>query len=384
MFMLRSSLAWFYEETFRWGQLVWQTFDAGARFASLPDEQKETYTPQALLSALQSASLDGGYERLGAQLETSKLLPTTIYTSPRSVDPNTCVITPARSVQMMKHRIDDMSISCLVNAVQPRHERLSVTVRPGISDFGGQVEELTQTSYMLDVESRAESVAVMSYETDRGLRQFSRRGVSSSVYYSGGEFRSSNADVVRALASKAARVALERAHCVRLTIDTTAEAIIDIDLRDRVRIVDARLPGGQATGKVIGWDVEFGSSETGQLVLMCPVSTGDGDVAELNVDMIEIEGDVSIDTTPTMAAVRSGNAMSLVTMMEVIDPAVDQDYVIGGTDEGTTIDAPESRIPQTGIALELADLTPADYDDLETTEIKLAPFELILPRGITL
>src|SRR5690606_19500628 len=62
------------------------------------------------------------------------------------------------------------------------------------------------------------------------IQQIARRGVSASVFRSGGQFRESCRDIVEAVARYAARIAIERAHCVWLRIDIPATHILDLDL----------------------------------------------------------------------------------------------------------------------------------------------------------
>lgn len=364
---------------------AWSVFDAGDRFALLDAADKATYTPNALRSALQSLRADGGFEVLSSSMVTRELTPTRVYTAPREVDTATCVITPAESVDIMRHEIESIKIECLVNAIQPRRERLSVTVKPEISDFGGQVEELLETEYMLDAESRAHFTHVMSFSTGQyTLAQFSRSEVDPSIFYRDGAFRASNTDVVEALTRKAAKIALERAHCVQLTVETSVEEILHLDLRDRVRIVDARLPGGLAVGKIIGWDVTFGASQAGQIVVMCPISRSTANEASVDFFDPEIEGSVNIDTTSTMRAVRDGDSLHLITDLTLTDTAEQQYAQIGDTDEHNVIQDPTSQMARTGVTMQFADLTPVEADALDTTVIKLKKYTLKLPEGITL
>lgn len=364
---------------------AWGQFDAASpHFASIDPARQLTYTPEALRNSMSAVQLDGGFERLASGIETVQLAGSmTVFTTQRGVDPRSCNVIHSKKVQFPEHRIDSMSLECAVSALQPRREILEITVESGIVGYSGEMSALDETIYVADMEARARTARVMSYQTGRGRPvQFVRRGVAPSVFSSGGDFRESCTDIAEAIARYGARQLIERAHCIQIVVSVPAEDILDIDLRDRVRIVDVRLPGGQAVGKVAGWDIEIGETAVGQLVLACPISSGSGDTASVDVSDIRVVGDISIDSTPTLDAVKTGDAFALVTRFELVDAAPEQIDAIGGSTPDEPIPDPETQIPQTGVLVEFVDLVPTDYDVLDPTRVRLADFPLTLPQGI--
>lgn len=366
-------------------QLIYGKFNAAAELSALPASERTTFTPNALADAAKNIALDGGYELLSSSIETSPLLPLTVYTSARTVDPATCVVTKAARVNMMEHQIVDLHLDVLAQAVQPRRERFRVSVAPLLLPFGGEADA-EEIVYLTDAEKRAETVQVLSYEPRPGsLVQFFKRGVGASIFTSGGAYRETVQDIVDALVRRAARTAIERAHCVQLTIDTTAEVAISLTLKDRVRVTDARLPAGVATGKIVGLEVEFGQSDRGRIVLACPVSDSiDVHEAEIQYSSMSVLPGFSIDTTSNLEAVRNGSAPALVDSFSLIDAGDVQRAEIDGTTETYVIADPEDAVSKTGIMLHLRDLSPSDVENLDEAVIEFAPVSLILPEGIRL
>lgn len=369
-------------------QRRYAVFNAAGRFGAVEGALRRTLTPNALRDAITSASTDGGYEILSGNLETSLHQTHEVYISEKVVDPTSCVITQkAGKAEVDEYSIDSLEIDTLVQAVQPRREYLKVRVTPELQALGGE-SDITETLYMSDADARAQSIQVLSYNPGNGVgvRQFSKRGVSASLFSSGGAFRESCSDIVAALATRAARQLIEAAHCVELTIATTAETAMSVTLKDRVRINDVRLPAGYAIGKVVGIDYTLSETDSGQIMLACPISadaTGRNEV-ELVMPAPDIDITSPIVTTATMAALISGDPYTMTTSFALSDTAEDQLTPISGTTEEIVIEDPESRIPKTGIEIEFRDLQPMDADDVEPTRMAYAPITLRLPEGIQL
>jgi hypothetical protein len=366
-------------------QLVYGKINAAAEISALPAGERTTFTPNALIDAAKNISLDGGYELLSASLETTPLVPLEIFTSARTVDPATCVVTRAKRVSMQEYRIDGVDLEVMVQAVQPRRERFRVSVAPLLLPFGGEADA-EEIVYLTDAERRAETVKVMSYSPRPGsLVQFSKRGVGASIFTSGGAYRASIHDITDALVRRAARTAIERAHCVQLTIDTSAETAISLTLKDRIRIIDARLPAGIATGKITGIELTFGQTDSARIVIACPVSDSiDVDAVDIQYSAQEVLPEFVIDTTSTLQAVSAGDESELVLECALIDAGDVQRDEIDGTTETSVIADPEAAVPKTGLTLSLRDLTPVDVDTLDEAVISFAPVAVILPEGIRL
>lgn len=380
-----------------WEQIEYGKVDIAAQFDLIDDYKKRTLTPLALADSLRSIKMTGGYELLTTSVSTSAMLPIDVYTSERSVDPATCIVTPAQKSQVMRHSIDDIAIETICTASQPRKERITVTVVPGLKPVGGE-SDVAETLGLYDPEHHAYVSRYISYRrnpAEPGLTTTTRYGVLGSIFMASGGLRASTQDIINATARRAARIAAIRAHCVRLTIDTTAEAAAEITLKDRIQVYDARLPGGTATGKVIGVGIDLtGSSASGQIILACPVSDttykpGNTIATEGIERMIKptggaIEDGWSIAQTAHINAVRDGDAMHLTESMDIIDGADVQEPLINYTDEDNVISDPQNVIPPTTIDIQMTDLDPTDIELMPVTMLKYKAFDLRLPEGISL
>src|SRR5690606_36298028 len=96
-----------------------------------------------------------------------------------------------------------------------------------------------------------------------------------------------------------------------------------LTLKDRVRIYDARLPGGVAVGKVDGLEFDFSNAAIASISLMCPVSdpaqlsslavgVGTDGLAKVLVNSTISSADL-IENTDILDAVGAGNGAALVS-----------------------------------------------------------------------
>lgn len=402
-------------ETTDFAEHVFNAVDLGDALVSIPADKRATFTPIALEDSVSKITLDGGYQMLSSSIEYSihaeKLK---VYTKKKRVDPFTCIITPAEFVEYPRNNISDLRINALVEAVQDRRETLRMPVRPAISHFGGSVQ-VTETSSLSNAGALAETTHSITYQTKRtnyGIgggqltttHWITRYGVAGSIWRSGGAVRATCVPSLEAMARRAARVAVERAHCVELTIETIDPAALDLTLKDRVRIYDIRLPGGTAVGKVTTIEKNFnGAAAIVRMVLSCPVSDPD----QLSTGLFGVNGlaeiivpsafssVMPIPYTNQMLAVIDGRAQYLVEHIELIDGIEEQLEEMGETDpRDHQIEIPESKMPETGIALRLADLSPASPDSLGPNPVNpadprgpifvLEPVIVRLPEGISL
>lgn len=368
-------------------EVAWGKVDLGSQLTIMvPDADRATYTPNALANAVRGITLDGGYELLASSLETQESTRLTVHSKAQRTDPATCAIIPSEKTHFRKHIITDLKIEALVTASQPRSEILRVSVEPSLAPFGGEVSE-TEYLSLGDCETRARTIHSFTYfPTQTSSISMSRLGVGRSIFASGGQFRSSCRDIYDALIKRAARIAIERAHCVRLTVETTAEVVLGLDLRDRVEVRDVRLPGGVATGKIVGWDIEINNAAIGRLVLAVPISgrRGSNDAAAVSDAAPVFRTAVNGATTAAMSAVRNSTDAYFVERLEIIDAAPEQEAALAGSTATSPIEEPDKQLPRSGIAISLADLSPTELESLRKTELETVAVSVTLPDGISL
>lgn len=392
-------------ETTAFEQSLWKKVDLGSAISMIPSPARVTYTPESLRSAVESITLDGGYELKSADIEFSPGIPFVIYTDKRKVDPGTCAVIPAKSVKYTRNTIADLRLTTFINAAQDRREILEVPVQARISDIGGAVQ-LTETSAISDAERFAETTHSLTYETYRAntgigggtlttTHWTTRYGVGSRVWDFGGGPSADLQACLRAMVRRAARIAVERAHCVRLTILTEADQVLDLTLKDRVRVYDNRLPGGVAVGKITGIEMSFGITALATIFVSCPLSdpadlspvtAGGGldGLAQITINPTFSHVD-PVPNTGAMNAVDAGAVNSLVTSIEILDGVVEQEAACGGTDPvSEQIPDPESVMPKTGIEMSFLDLSPLPVDILGDRRLTLTPVIIRLPEGISL
>jgi hypothetical protein len=79
------------------------------------------------------------------------------------------------------------------------------------------------------------------------------------------------------------------------------------------------------------------------------------------------------------------NAGELVRFIEFTDDSREQEAVMGITnDRDTQIEFPDDKMPQTGIRMELLDLSPVDQGTLPEVKLRLDDVTIRLPEGISI
>ncbi|KIN72675.1 hypothetical protein [Sulfitobacter guttiformis] len=393
-------------ETTEFRHQEWAKVDLGDAFSiSVPEAERGTYTPLALKDALATITLDGGYRLLSTNAEFRATAPMRVYTDKKRVDPFTCIITKPEFVEYPLNEIEEMTIEAIVEAVQDRQETLRVDVRAAIQQIGG-VSQVTEETSIQNAEKLAETTSSYSYKTYRenpGIgggtltrtHWITRYGVNSSVWSRSGEFNPECSASLRAMVRRAARIAIERAHCVTLTAQTFDTAAMTLTLKDRVRIYDARLPSGVAVGKVTGIEVSMvDQASLVTLSLSCPVSdpeslsTAPGGGPD-GLASVQINEDITsmsnIVHPPAISAVIGRDASYMVEQMELIDGQVEQELKMGLTDERfVQIEFPDAEMPKTGFSMDLGDLSPVPVENIPPVTIRMGDTIINLPEGITL
>lgn len=356
-----------------------------------------TLTPEALSQALQSPIIDGGgFEFLEASLQTTKMRDLNIVTSKRQVDPFTCVVTPATVEQIPVHRIDNGTLNVLAFAEQPRREVLKFRMKPMIQDIGGG-EVVTEHVTIANIGNRIRKFVPYSFKDAQGnLTQKAKKlAARRKIWFDeSGTFRPENQDILHTLAFRAAKILNERSHCVELTLNVRLQAAIGLSLKDRLRVVDSRLNGGQAMGKITSISYSINSSEEATVTISCPISApAEARTADYRFSYwFDHDGDE--DQPPAAQAVdalRNGSVNAhnfFVEDFRLENLEADQmQNLANHTEENvnaTALPDPLSEVPPTGFTVDLAEANPIDLEELGDHEVRLMPAELRLPQGIVL
>lgn len=381
----------------------------------------ETATPREFKDAVRKMNASGGHifvlEKDVRAIATSGH----VYTSHKAkVEPITCIIQPKRisTAAVVEYEID---FKAAVTVVQRRREVAELTVTPNLWKMGG-ASDVSFDVPVYDAEDLATYERSMSYQTGQwisiGGNEIPTTGtvvfknIGRSVFVKNGVIE--NLLVLRALVGQAVREAVQRAHCVRLSLDIAASAVEGVRVGSRVRVHDGRIPGGRATGKVVALAMSWTSSATAILEILCPIS-GSGDVSGPDVTaevgagggLIRVLGSLSApaDFSPpisqSLIALEGGDAVpftgqvtSSMTYLSTggadfqekqIDAISKENDLSPGFGEGRTasndIDDIEEFID--GTTISIAFRTPPHNDNLEsmTTRYSAGSFRVVLPEG---
>jgi hypothetical protein len=378
-------------------QSEWNKINAAVRFIDIPLQERTTLTPNALVSAASKLTLGGGFEHLGSDVKTTVIGSEKIWTKTKVTDPFTCIIKRGESATQPIHRIDSIDVTCIVNALQPRTEELSVSVAALIGSIGSASADVDEDYVsVFDGQKLARYTKTFTYipRNINASKSVRRTSVGSSVFFSNGDLRDTTHDIVRAIVRRAAREAIIRAHCVELTVTVRADIAAALTLKDRVTIIDLRLPGGRATGRVVGIDLNFGTQTDGVIILSCPVPSGagipageviDAGLAKICIPEFSLQSFDSLIIPAAIDAVDSADARFLAPVFELTDAGTTQRSAIAGTDEtGPIVADPAAAIPQTGISIDFADLSAAIPEDVPLRNFKLKTCYVELPTGISI
>lgn len=372
-----------------------------------------TYTPDALIQSLRGVRLDGAYELLYSDAtktidNTSSDVenPLKIFTSEERKDPLTCVIRGADFVEYDLYEIQNPELVTLISATQPRREFFNVTVEPDIQDVPDE-DEIEDEVQILEPEKLSQSQFSVTYSRQReggaSITTINSKEVRASAFLyedfevpsSGRRTRQSAEKTIQALIRRGVRKAVQRAHAVELTIDLPAVVALQFSLTSRARVVDARLPGGQAVGKVVGISATFGEKDRAELTISCPVSsdaTPSGDqldglerVSSMSADRFSSPPSFPVETN-IIRDLKSGQGFDISTFANNITIRSDADTqssTWSGTDGvDTWVEAP--KIAPTEIEFDLGSLEPTDVDTLTNTSTVLDTVRVYLPEGIEL
>lgn len=397
-----------------WQQKEYGDINIAERFPKSHPDQSLTLTPDAMRKALSSIQLDGGYSMLSASLDAIPSQPRISWwiTKPET-DPWSCITVYPDYRQVRTHIINSIDVRAEVVAVQERTETLEITVRPQIADIGS-AEDVRETLEAVNVERLIEESRTVSYparpDKPHLINQVTRWGVGDTLFRGPlGMIRPPAQKIVAAAIGRAARIAIQRAHCIEIIINVAARDAVEITLRDRIRVYDRRLPGGYAVGRVYGLEWTLSSrGEAGKIILRCPVSTsGDRDSADV-IGGDEITTNTPIFNTPVILAVRTGDAQYLTTDLQVHDFASEQREAMGidpahptppaemqppdDPDDDVVSDEPypvEGLWPPlkdpttTTISVDLRDLSPRDIEDMPVLRLALSDVIVSLPAGVS-
>lgn len=368
----------------------------------------ETLTPNALVDSMKSPAVDGsGFKFLGASLQTSESRQIYTLKKHEEVDPDTCVKTPPAFEEVPVHKVDGGRMDFLVTVEQPRRERITLVLDPLIQDIGGG--EVVKESYSLgNVESSLATSTPYSFETESGFvtTKFARTIERDSAFTGGSggaRFVSLAATpILQALYARAADIAVRRAHCVELRLTAPASSAFGLTLRDRVRVIDNRFTGGAAVGKISSLEFNFGSSETAEISVSCPISRPNepepAPSQQLNGALAQLAPSLTLETiggppdSYTMNAIQRNPTLAsdFIEGLTFENMATEQeaelsDFIVqqGNTNLQET-DAPLERVRRSSLRIDLKDTDAQGTVDFGTYSTRLTPGALTLAKGILL
>lgn len=297
---------------------------------------------------------------------------------------------------MSVHEVTGISLPHIVSLEQPRIERASAVVRPKIQAFGGAevVQEIIQIG---DITGRIAGTSVSSYGDAQNPTVTTQRVVGEESAFTtldqfGRDLKGSMSDIFQALFKRAETIAIRRSHCVEITLTVPAGAALGLSLRDRVKLADRRLAGGELVGKITGLEISFGASETATITLSCPISeTGSTrDTAQLGGAVSLHDGTGSPSTTDAMQAMAGNGDAALVTSVTVSGAADEQLAEIAPNVIESSNPDPSPNpdvigsVTKTSVSIDLADLNELPAEELGTYEVLLSRRDLELPKGVNL
>lgn len=243
----------------------------------------QTATPKEFKAGIRKMSAGGGDFFILSK--EARLVGTSahVYTSHKAtIDPITCLVRPKKTA-VAPVQTFEIDLRAAVTVVQRRREVAELKVIPQIWKMGGASDVAFDVS-VYDAENLAYSEQQYQYQTGQYLKiagqefpvmgSVNFRNVRRSIFVRNDAIYSENLHVLKALVGQGVREAVQRAHCVQLSLSVTADAMEGIRVGGRVRVHDVRLPGGRATGKVVGIAMSWTSSATATLELSCPISEG--------------------------------------------------------------------------------------------------------------
>lgn len=373
-----------------------------------PDQSQTpvmTATPNALYDALRNLTLDGGgVTPLSSDLQTFQNNTVEVMLEEGGSDPATCLKYPPKLADVGVHMVSSASLEVLLDAEQPRREKLIFRMIPEVQQFG-EMEVLRESISLGPVEDLMTRSVGYSYHVDGNWR-LSRQSVVATNSF----FTEYNAEqgvrqydpdmdmVINSLGYYASRLALERSHCVELTIETTLSAAYGLTPRDRIVIADQRLAGGYTMGKIVGINLNIGSSEKATLTVECPISKpgenypGGGFTFNYfyALDQIGVGGPPS---SPIVDLMRTSSSAGMIGQNIIANFDLYNAYDVqsvkineSATNNINAVANPDiiGSLDKTGVEIELVDLEAIPVEDLGVYEIRTQPATMKMQQGITL
>lgn len=386
------------------------------------DYGANTATPKAFRQAMMSLSIQSPEFFLLRRTPVVAGFTGYPYTRKKAtIDPITCLIRP-KEVASASVITYDLPLTTAVTVTQRRREAPEIEVTPLIWSLGG-ASHLHYDVPIYDPEDMGAHEVAYSYQTGQvkniagnevatvGVARF--KNVTRTLF--AGSEGPKNLEVLHALTGQAVKEAVIRAHCVRLMIDLTAEAMTGLRVGGRVRIFDMRLPGGRATGKIIALAQDWGSSSTGYIEVACPISdpnavpSGPDITHEIGADgglirvfgTYEVPEDLEIPTSPTLVALEQRDHNAFIDEISVSDlfafdeeadtqrkeidaitEANDANPSLGDVKtEGSDVTDIERLITTTSLSVSFS-MPPAEDDiDLMTARYTIGRIQVVLPEG---
>lgn len=194
----------------------------------------------------------------------------TVRIRPRFVDPTTCNVIPGKSQSITRYRAF-ASMKAAITSRASRDETVSLKVATNVGPVNGA---RTDSAYTV-VAAEMTGVNYFDQQFMRGrpggVSPMKFRCTRPSAFLNGEAIADASKSVVDGLVEISVRRAMDHVYCVEMQLEIPAEIALFIDTTRRVRLHDVRLPGGRATGWVVGVRAELGETDGAVITLLCPI-----------------------------------------------------------------------------------------------------------------
>lgn len=338
----------------------------------------------------------------------------TITTRPPYLDPATCYLIPARTMTINRQR-PNLTIDVAITARTPRTEKARFQVTTNIGSVGGARSKVESEINVLAAPDLARDDKTLSYSIGPGTRARRFANHRSSAFLAAKPSPSRNVlalgsvAVYNACVHAAVRHALSSIYCVTIDLDVTIHAAMLARLDGRATVHDVRLPGGKATGWIVSISRSFGSRDSAQISLLCPLvsaaPTLTGDYADVKmmsgspyrVRVHALPDQAYAPTTgETNARIILGRASDFLEGASIENDAAAQEAALDALTDGNgtpysygdtttrsvmAIADPRDNIPETTLGLSFKS-HPAQ--PLVTDEYQIADIQIQIAEGIRL
>lgn len=273
-----------------WNQVAAAIIDYGSIVGDV-----DTFTADEYVAAIKSIATGGaGYTLIEAKerpvLGGTPVVATVTTRRPHT-DPVTGLHVGRRVVEIYgtKYQAPEIKIATVIE--QMRSETVKLTFSALISEaFNGreEAEEISIADAQRTIAGIFDAHRPFIMPGEEGNFFFQTPVTSDTFALSSSEMQS----ILNSVCGYAAKRMRTAAHCATVEIRTTGAAARSLTLRDRVAIVDARLPGGAVTGQVAALQWSIGADDLGTVSVRVPVGES-ADFADPVIYVGHIDGEIA-------------------------------------------------------------------------------------------